>query len=177
MNATALIALTTAAALAGCLDPQPPEIKEREVEVPTIPRVELPPSCGNLTLRVEPAVIRDAPAIVEARFGGCDGRELVIGQAACARTEDHIDVTVEVNATAWRVTNGSAGPLASVCSASEPSKDRLAPGEWISARVAWNGSILAGDSPERVPAGDYVVSAWLMVEGRIFLEQANVSVL
>lgn len=130
------IGLAAAVSIIGCLEPLPPEVEEREIEVPTVPRVELPPSCGAMTLRIEPTTIRDAPALIEARFGGCDARDLVVGQASCARPEDHFDVTVDVNATAWRITNGSARPLASICSASEPFGDRLAKGDGIAVRVS-----------------------------------------
>lgn len=170
------MALAGALVLAGCLEAPQRVTEEREVEVPTVPRTELPPSCGNLTLSVAPVTIRDEGATVEARFGGCDAREVVVGQASCARAEDHFFVTVEVNATAWQITNGSAKPPTPICESGGSSEDRLAKGEWLTTRVAWNRSLLVGDSEERVPSGDYVVSAWLAVEGRILLERANVTV-
>ena len=170
------VLLAASASIVGCLEPLP-EVEEREIEVPTLPRVDLPPSCGILTLRAEPVIIRDEPAIIEARFGGCDERDLVIGQASCERPEDHFDVTVEVNASAWRITNGSARAPTSSCIASAPSEYTLRKGEWLAARVEWNASLLTEASEKRVPPGDYVLSAWLVVEGRVFLEHTNATVI
>lgn len=175
-GAAPLAILALVIPLAGCLAPVPPTAPEREVEVPTVPRVPLPPACGTLVLVLEPSTIHDAPAAVEARFGGCDARDLVLGQAACTRLEDHVDLSVEVDAAPWRLTDGPARPFGTVCPEDGARGDPLARNAWVTKRASWNGSIDAGSSPTRVAPGTYVVSAWLVVEGRVFQQKANVTV-